>query len=100
MAYIERRSLEFPLIVVKQDDQVKSFSLSLNSRFIVFFFFKQAFALQIQPCASGVRLEHMIGNISDISLSLTTVSMLSLPRIPSFMTLEASGRDVRYCKIL
>ena len=39
MAYIERRSLEFPLIVVKQDDQVKSFSLSLNSRFIVFFFF-------------------------------------------------------------
>lgn len=99
MAYIERRSLEFPLIVVKQDDQVKSFSLSLNSRFIVFFL-KQAFALQIQPCASGVRLEHMIGNISDISLSLTTVSMLSLPRIPSFMTLEASGRDVRYCKIL
>lgn len=71
MAYIERRSLEFPLIVVKQDDQVKSFSLSLNSRFIVFFFLKQAFALQIQPCANGVRLEHMIGNISDISLSLS-----------------------------
>ena len=37
MAYIERRSLEFPLIVVKQDDQVKSFSLSLSSRFRVFF---------------------------------------------------------------
>lgn len=39
MAYIERCSLEFPLIVVKQDDHVKSFSLSLSSRFRVFFFF-------------------------------------------------------------
>ena len=33
-------------------------------------------------------------------LSLTTVSTLSLPRILSFMTLEASGRDVRCCKIV
>ena len=44
MAYIERRSLEFPLIVVKQDYQVKSFSLSLSSRFRGFFLTSFCFA--------------------------------------------------------